>query len=160
MILISHSIVGSAVASLFPTHPVLGLSLAFVSHFALDSIPHWDYPIRSASINPDKGGKMELNKTLLIDLLTISIDGLLGLASAYILFHDQPAWVWFLGSAFGMAPDFLQFIYLRFNFTPNTWLQKAHKFIHSETRIKNPIIGIPLQMISVFIVFEFLNLFR
>jgi len=48
MTLAAHSIVGGATVSLMPTHPVLGLCLAFARHFVLDAMPHWDYPMRSA----------------------------------------------------------------------------------------------------------------
>ena len=43
--LMTHAIVGAAIVGLVPAHPLLGLSLAFASHFILDALPHWDYPI-------------------------------------------------------------------------------------------------------------------
>jgi hypothetical protein len=46
MILSTHAIVGGAIASLFPSHPLLVVAAGFVSHFAIDAIPHWDYPLR------------------------------------------------------------------------------------------------------------------
>lgn len=36
-----HILVGAAIVKAVP-NPILGLPLAFLSHFALDSIPHWD----------------------------------------------------------------------------------------------------------------------
>ena len=49
MILSTHAIVGGAIASLFPSHPALVAVAGFASHFAIDAIPHWDYPLRSIS---------------------------------------------------------------------------------------------------------------
>lgn len=36
-----HLLVGAAIVKTIP-NPVISLPLAFLSHFALDSIPHWD----------------------------------------------------------------------------------------------------------------------
>ncbi len=36
-----HLLVGAAIVTTIP-NPVISLPLAFLSHFALDSIPHWD----------------------------------------------------------------------------------------------------------------------
>src|SRR6516225_11831962 len=44
MILSTHAIVGGTIASLFPSHPALVVAAGFASHFAIDAIPHWDYP--------------------------------------------------------------------------------------------------------------------
>jgi len=52
MIPSTHAIVGGAVASLFPSHPVLVAALGFASPFAIDAIPHWDYPLQSISVKP------------------------------------------------------------------------------------------------------------
>jgi hypothetical protein len=47
MILSTHAIVGGAIASLFPSHLVLVVAAGFASHFAIDAIPHWDYPLQA-----------------------------------------------------------------------------------------------------------------
>jgi len=41
MLSTQHLLVGAAVVKAVP-NPVISLPLAFLSHFALDSIPHWD----------------------------------------------------------------------------------------------------------------------
>ena len=53
MILSTHAIVGAAIASFLPSHPTTAFVLGFGSHFVLDAIPHWDYPIKSASVDPE-----------------------------------------------------------------------------------------------------------
>ena len=52
MLNFTHLLVGAAIAS--KVNPVLGLPLAFVSHFALDAIPHYDgaYPKRPYQLLP------------------------------------------------------------------------------------------------------------
>jgi hypothetical protein len=45
MILSTHAIVGGAIASLFPSHPILIAAAGFTSHLVIDAIPHWDYPL-------------------------------------------------------------------------------------------------------------------
>ena len=43
MVLTSHVVVGAAVSSLVPGHPVAGFAVGFLSHYLLDMIPHRDY---------------------------------------------------------------------------------------------------------------------
>jgi hypothetical protein len=50
MILSTHAVVGGAIASLVPSDPILAAAAGFASHFAIDAIPHWDYPLRSISV--------------------------------------------------------------------------------------------------------------
>jgi len=49
MILSTHAVVGGAIASFIPLHPLLVAVAGFASHFAIDAIPHWDYRLRSQS---------------------------------------------------------------------------------------------------------------
>ena len=81
MTLTTHGVVGGAIVSLIPTSPVLGLCLAFLSHYLLDSIPHFDYPIRSASLRPKSAAPMKYDTALLADAITISADAALGVES-------------------------------------------------------------------------------
>jgi len=79
--LTTHGVVGGAIVSLIPTYPVLGLCLAFASHYLLDGIPHLDYPIRSASLRPNSAAPMKYDTALLTDAITISADAALGVES-------------------------------------------------------------------------------
>ena len=60
MTLATHAVVGAAAASLIPTHPFLGFIAGFVSHFAIDAIPHWEYSLASAKIDKDNLMKCHL----------------------------------------------------------------------------------------------------
>src|ERR1700747_2768240 len=76
MILSTHAIVGAAIASFLPSNPTIAFVLGFGSHFVLDAIPHWDYPISSASVNPKIGAPLTFDRALLRDVVVIGSDGL------------------------------------------------------------------------------------
>ena len=111
MILITHAIVGGAIASLFPSHSVAVVAAGFASHFAIDAIPHWDYPLRSISVGTGARNQLTLDGGRLWDLSLIGFDALAGLALAVYLFAT-PATVAavLLGALAAMLPDPLQFV--------------------------------------------------
>ncbi len=146
MTLATHAVIGAALASTMPTHPVAGVCLAFASHFVLDALPHWDYHLRSS--HEDKANPLNNDLTIgrdfYFDLIKIGFDGLLGLVVGYWLFH-QP---W--GAIAAMFPDFLQFVYFKTRLTVVGWLQRFHMWIHTDRKIKNrPVFGIALQVFLV-----------
>lgn len=156
MTLTTHGIVGGAIASLLPTYPVFGLCLAFASHFLLDAIPHLDYPIRSASVNPNIGARMRYDRALMADVVTIGGDAALGVVLAVALFaaRGSPILV-ACGAGAAMLPDVLQFAYLRFPCEPLVSLQRFHCWIHTSRRMKRkPVLGVVSQLafIAVFVI--------
>ena len=148
--LTTHAIVGGAIASLIPAHPWLGLSLAFASHFLLDALPHWDYPIRSSSIKPEVAARMKYDGALFADLFTIGGDAALGIVVAVALFNAQTPASYLLalgGACAGILPDALQFAYMRFPHQPLTCIQQFHEWIHTTRRMsKRPVLGITSQI--------------
>lgn len=165
MILSTHAITGAAIASVLPNNPVLGFAAGFLSHFLIDSIPHWDYKLRSAKKDPNNSlnDDLSLGKDFLLDLIKISIDGLLGMAVVIFLFFDYSVTqlfslsvlksVIFWGITGALIPDFLQFVYFKFRHEPFTSLQRFHDFIHGK-RIPSDhwILGISLQIIFIALV--------
>src|SRR5262245_53491711 len=151
MILSTHAIVGAAIASFLPSHPTTAFVLGFASHFALDAIPHWDYPIRSASVNPEIGAPLTLDRALLRDVVVIGSDGLLGLLAALLLFASSNGlWSILLGALGAMLPDPLQTIHAHFPHEPLRTLQRFHRWIHTDKEIKNDIIlGVGSQVALV-----------
>jgi len=146
MILSSHAIVGAALASLMPAHPVTTFAVGFASHFALDAIPHADYPIRSQSINPEIGAPMTLDTGLLWDVLTIGSDGLFGILVAVFLFGSPLGhWAILLGAIGAMLPDPLQFVCARFPHEPLRTLQRFHRWAHTDRQIKGTILAVGTQ---------------
>ncbi|MDB5254000.1 MAG: hypothetical protein JWL80_66 [Parcubacteria group bacterium] len=155
MVLSTHAVVGAAVATLIPTHPILGGVLAIVSHFALDAIPHWDYKVLSDSLTPDRHGKLRFDTTLLIDFIRIGGDFFLGILAAWF-FLSSPIhpWIWIIGVAGGVFPDFLWFVYAKWKHEPLITLQTFHEKIQTH-HIDNPILGESIQ-IAICALFIFL----
>jgi hypothetical protein len=146
MILSSHAIVGAALASLMPAHPLTAFAVGFASHFALDAIPHADYPIRSQSINPEIGAPMKLDAAFLWDVLTIGSDGLLGILGAIFLFGSPIGlWAVLLGAIGAMLPDPLQFMHARFPHEPLRTLQRFHRWAHTDRHIQDPMLAVGTQ---------------
>ena len=76
MTLTTHAVVGAAIATSMPNHPVIGFTLAFASHFVLDAIPHWDYKLSSQKTDNvnSLNDYMIIDRNFFIDLLKIGID--------------------------------------------------------------------------------------
>jgi hypothetical protein len=148
--LTTHAIVGAAIVSIFPDYPLLALPLAFVSHFLLDSLPHWDYPLHSSSIDPRLGAPMKYDWKLCADLLTIGGDAVLGIVLASLIFaaHNPAHFFLILGGACAaMLPDPLQFAYVRFPHQPLTSLQRFHHWVHTSYRMRGrPVLGVASQL--------------
>jgi hypothetical protein len=165
MTLTTHMAVGTAVASLFPHNPALGFGVAFLSHFVLDAIPHWDYPIDVKS-----DGKNSMNNDIVLGIgflksfIKICFDGFLGLIlSALFLtfllksggYGYQFLSILFSGAVGGALPDFLQLVYMKWRHEPLISLQKFHIWIHGKNwgNVIKTLPGIFLQTAIVLIVF-------
>jgi len=137
VILCTHAVVGGAIASLFPSHPLLAVIGGFASHFAIDAIPHWDYQLRSITVGMGADNRrLELSRALLLDLICIGVDACAGLALAIWLFATPTsAWVVALGAVAGMMPDPLQFVHSVHPREPLVSLQRFHGWIHSNRKL-------------------------
>lgn len=160
MTLTTHALVGAAIASMMPAHPVLGIALAFGSHFLVDAIPHGDYRIRSNSIHPKIGAPMSFDKDLFLDAVTIGGDALLGIVLSMLFFGSlgHPVTV-LLAACAAILPDPLQFAYTRLKFEPLISLQRFHEWIHTRQRlIGKPMLAISSQIVfAAFVVFGTLH---
>jgi hypothetical protein len=141
MILSTHAIVGGAVASLLPSHPALAAVAGFASHFAIDAIPHWDYPLSSISTGRGADNRgLKIDRDLLLDLMLIGFDALAGLALAIWLFATPATTgVITLGACAAILPDPLQFAQSLFPREPLNSLQRFHYWIHSRRKLSWPI---------------------
>lgn len=91
MILSTHAVVGGAIASLMPGHPVLAFVIGAASHFAIDAIPHVDYPLYSITVKRSAPSALTLNWLLVQDLGLITLDACLGLAIVLWLYASPAA---------------------------------------------------------------------
>lgn len=151
MILASHAIAGAAVASLNPSKPFSGFFTGFILHFILDAIPHWDYKIKSGSIDPYVGSAFVFNRDFFVDVLKIAGDGILGIVLSLVLFYSPESAPAVLVGAFGgILPDALQFAYGRLHWRPLALLQDFHFWIHATHKLQDrPILGIAIQAFVV-----------
>jgi len=154
MILVTHGIVGAAVAlSAVGDIPLAGL-LAFLSHFVLDAIPHWDYKINSLEEKENKE-EMEIKNgiNLYSDIMKVAFDGLLGISVPLIivfLIGKKYFFIALLGSSLAILPDFLQALYFKTHTPLLHHFMRFHTYIHSRIRLDNrPIFGGVLQLLLV-----------
>ncbi len=158
MTLTTHAVVGAAIATSMPNHPVIGFTLAFASHFVLDAIPHWDYKLSSQKtdnvnrLNDD----MIIDRNFFIDLLKIGIDmscGILLVLFLFTLYNPHLFWIPMIGAAGAVLPDALQFAYFKWRHQPLIALQRFHLGIHAKRNFdKKPMIGIPFQIAVIILV--------
>ena len=156
MILTSHSIIGVAAASVFPSHPLIAFSVALASHYAVDAFPHWDYKLLSSKEDPTPlNNDIVIGKNFLSDARRVFIDALLGVIASSLLFYffdfGHSVLILIAGISGGMAPDFLQFVYFKFRKEPFKSLYIFHKFMHScHKELKQHIVvGVSLQIAIV-----------
>jgi hypothetical protein len=145
MILSTHAVAGAALASLLPSHPTIVVVAGFASHFAMDAIPHWDYPLRSISLKPNDGKRISGNG-LLRDIGLVAVDACAGLALAIWLFATSATiGVILLGAVAAMLPDPLQVAHRLCPREPLRTLQRFHVWIHCNSQLEWPI-GVSSQV--------------
>ena len=158
MTLTTHSVVAASIAVISKANPLAAFCLGVTSHFLLDSVPHWDYPLMSGNEATDKmKTDMVIGKSFYIDLLSIATDaslglflGLLFLPTYHIGFGAllvRPVFCAIVGS---MLPDFLQFVYFKTKSEPFTSIYRFHMYIHSDYRFAvMSVLGIGMQVLIV-----------
>lgn len=117
MILLAHMLFGAAIGTIIK-NPLLGVILAFLSHYFLDFFPHVEYSIENI--------KNKSLKKSLPDFLKISLDFLAGIA--VISFLSNNSLIIFICAFFAILPD--GFTILSYLF-PNKIL-KIHDVAHRQ----------------------------
>lgn len=139
MILATHAVAGAAAAKIFESNPLAAFIVAFLSHFILDAIPHWDYTLLSYKKSLDPlNGNMVWGKKFIIDLVRIFFDFWTGIFLSILFFKTQSNYqtsIIILGAFGGMLPDALQFAYWKLKTEPLKTLQKFHRFAHTKNEI-------------------------
>jgi hypothetical protein len=152
MILSTHAVVGAALASLMPGHPVVAFVVGAASHFAIDAIPHVDYPLRSISVRRSASSAFRFNWGLLQDLGLLALDACGGLAIVLWLYASPGATVAVLAGALGgMLPDPLQLLQKLYPREPLKSLQRFHAWIHTKRKLSWPL-GVAVQLSFVLLV--------
>ncbi len=121
MLALSHALTGAVIAAK-TTNPILGYSLAIVSHPLLDLFPHWDFNTRCTE-------DRKVSTTIIVSLT----DAAIGFAIGFILYSAQVAPPQLLLTMFlAQLPDWLEAPYHVFNwkFPPFTWVKKFQHILH------------------------------
>ena len=167
MTLTTHAIVGAAAASLFPQSAGTAFIAGFLSHLAIDAIPHWDYEIvslRKDLVN-ELNSQIVSGKHLLPDVIQVLGDTALGFAlSALILgvwLFQLPIALILMGAFGALVPDGLHAIYFRYHPKVLEPLERFHIWIQqANSPLKIPAWeGIGLQAALVIVVLAALKLF-
>lgn len=165
MTLTTHIVAGAAGARLFASSPVEGFIIGWLSHYVLDSIVHWDYPL--ASVGPEiftveSQGKLSLkNRAVIGDFIKVIIDVCLGffLAFTFLDYRTDPRYLLILAGGLGsVIPDFLQFIFVVWKNRFIGYFQKFHNMLHAKTDINDrPLLGITFQAALIIIILVLFN---
>jgi len=106
-----HALVGMTIAAMIP-NPWVGLPLAFLSHFGVDMLPHWNW-------EPDARPLSLLGIVLDLILLEILV--------VYLAFQSPLKLNLAAGAFFAILPDLLEAPYIFFGFN-NRWVKKLMRF--------------------------------
>lgn len=158
MVLGTHTVIGGTLGAISRAHPIIAFLIGFVSHFFLDAIPHWDYKLLSSTkrkTNNPLDGDMVFGKEFVRDIFYIGIDFGIGIIVTAFLFLNGylgdneilNSIIW--GAMGGVAPDFLQFAYMKIRKEPLTSLQKFHIYIHAERRLDGQFIVGPILQVAI-----------
>lgn len=167
MTLTTHAVAGAAIAGTLSAYPVLALPLAFLSHFLLDAIPHWDYDLKSAKkfVGESTGVELSFGKDFLIDVLRVGTDLSLGLVLAGLVFYiigDKQIGILVLaGALVAVLPDFMQFAYGKLKTKSLAYFQSWHNYFHASLRLDNkPVLGILSQVLIVGLIIVWVSLLK
>jgi len=157
MLLTPHILVGAAVASKF-SNPLLGLLFAFLSHFLLDRIPHWEYSAEALKQIRTRGIRYCM-PILLRVFMDVSLGFIiLTLAVVFSTNRLSPEIV-LIGGFFGALPDGLTFLLFIKRGSKN-WIASLlrviylyHQKIHFNKKMGLPPlrIGLSTQAIAILV---------
>ena len=167
MILSSHIITASAVVApllnkpLSFTNATLIFFVSFLSHFALDALPHWDY--KMLSFTKENGERQFIFKKYFStkDFLKNLLDGATGLAGAILIIgfpKDFSEFILFGLIVFGsILPDALEATYAINKYRFLEPLHKFHLAIHGRRIFQNrPFLGVISQILILILIVLFL----
>lgn len=148
MILSSHIIAASAVVA-----PLMAKSfdfaggvfiflVSFLSHYAVDAIPHWDYKVSSILEDGEKRKFVYKREFIRKDLTKNTLDGILGLLGGVLIIGFPADFIDFFAFSllvFGaLLPDALEVCYIAvWKKFPLSIAHKIHRFSHGKRIFRN-----------------------
>lgn len=140
-----HVIVAATIAYKLG-NPYLVIPLSFVSHFVLETVPHWNPHIMTEM---KKFGEITKKSKLIIaaDVLLAFVSGFY--IASTVLPNATHFWTIIFASFFGVLPDLIEAPYFFLNWRNNflDWWIKGQKALQSDA---TPIPGILTQAITIF----------
>lgn len=166
MILSTHIIIAAAASKPVLHNPVLVFLISIASHFILDMIPHWEYKLRSVDVNPEnikRGFVRQDASAIAFDLLRIALDIFVGaLVIFYALgieFNIESLVLFAIIIIGAILPDALQVVYWLFPRSFMVYIQRFHKFVHSNIDLSyKPFLGITSQIFISAVAIAFIML--
>jgi len=144
----AHAIVGGTIAAAIPD-PVLGISLAFLSHPFLDMVPHWD---------AGWGWRQKTKKRLFLEAST---DAILGIILALLLFSWTTP-LWYLAACVFAAEllDILEIPYWfwKWTFPPFGWIYKFQSKIQGKAALPWGLITQVIACGLIFLLLQYVQL--
>lgn len=131
MILFPHEIIGTAVARVVTTNPVVAFGVGFISHFFADMVPHWQYEIHE-SIHPNISKEIKFNIDFIKGASKIILDIIIGLVFSFWLFYNGDPYFIFASAIGSVFPDFLLFLYGKIKIKPLILYHDYKIGIHSQ----------------------------
>lgn len=136
-------VVATAVALPVLHNPAAAFAVGLASHYVVDAIPHWDWPLKSLEKKPEEGHfASSVNFSfgaISIDMLRLAMDtsmGIIALAAVYMIAGGSWSLVALVAAAFGgVLPDGLQFLFFASRSRALAYHQHFHDLIHTEIKI-------------------------
>lgn len=148
-------VVGAAAARMFSETPTQAFFIGWLSHYIMDAIAHWDYPLRSFSADEHSplDAKVTFNKYLFLDIGKVLLDVALGVIVIFLVAGTM-SWenllLLFVGAIGGALPDFLQFLLGVTRLKALRIHQQFHNFMHATHKLDDkPLIGITSQVLII-----------
>lgn len=157
MTLATHIVTGAAAARIFATHPAEAFVIGLASHYILDSIVHWDYPIKAYFSHKDSPAetKVHLNKDIFIDVGKVLFDVSIGFVIVFFAHREivNGNLLLLTVAALGaVLPDFIQFVYGIYKIPLLGFMQRFHHFMHAARTLNDrPIIGVGSQICLIIV---------
>lgn len=129
MLATSHALTGAVILKIIPD-PRIAFPLAFLSHFALDLVPHWDFITNQSRKNNSLTLAQDSKRTRLAFLA--ALDTLFGFTLTFWLFQDLNPTLLFGAIVFSQLPDWLEMPYFFWgiNFPPSILTKKLQRKVH------------------------------
>jgi len=149
---LAHTAVGATIATKIP-NPLVAISLAFLSHFLLDFIPHWNPSLYTET---KKFGKPSRKSNIIVAFDVVS-SLVLGFLIAFRFWPDTKRLIIVLLACFAaVIADVVESLYFYLKIR-TSFLEKLIRFQHTHQSNARVIPGLLTQLITLAVCLYFLS---